>query len=407
MAEGRDAAMSVVLLAVALGLGGWLAFSKRLAKSDSWQATLTPLASIMGSGFLISAPLLGGVMGHWAVFGIAALLVVAYFVGGAIRFNIRSFEPVEHKKGVPQTLALVSRWALVAAYFISVVYYLELLAAFVLKNLGIEGATEANLIVSGILVLIGGIGMTSGLSLLEKLERYTVSLNLGMVGALLVALAIYNTRLAVAGDWRLPNLDSAIDGQDLRILLGLLIVVQGFETSRYLGDKHSADQRVATMRVAQLLSGGIYLVFVALATVLFQPDMGADVTAILTLTAVVAAFLPIMLSVAAVGSQFSAAVADTAGAGGLVEDLSNNRLPQRWAYGIILAGTLGIAWLTDVNQIIATASRAFALFYALQCAVAAMMASRGEDRSVGLTIWFGLLSTLCLGIVVFGVASEG
>lgn len=399
--------MNAILLIVAVALGGWLAFSKKLANSKSWQATLTPLASIMGSGFLISAPLLGGVLGHWALVGMAALLVVAYFVGGAIRYNIREFEPVEHEKGFPQTLALISRWALVAAYFISVVYYLELLAAFLLKNIGSGGSLAENSIVTAILVIIGAVGMISGLRLLEKLERYTVSLNLGMIGALLVVLAIHNIRLATTGEWSLPGVDSTISGHDLRILLGLLIVVQGFETSRYLGEEHPADQRIKTMKAAQLISGAIYLVFVALATVLFQPDMGADVTAILTLTAVVASFLPILLSVAAIGSQFSAAVADTAGAGGLVEDLSNNRLPQRWAYGLNLLVTVAIAWLANVNEIIAIASRAFALFYALQCSVAAILAWRGEKRNLARAIWYGALAALCLAIVIFGVSAEG
>jgi hypothetical protein len=78
-----------IIIVVALALGAYLAISKRLAGSSGWKATVTPLASIMGSGFLVSAPLLAGVVGNLAVVCMGVLLVLAYMVGGAIRFNIR------------------------------------------------------------------------------------------------------------------------------------------------------------------------------------------------------------------------------------------------------------------------------------------------------------------------------
>ena len=43
-----------IIIVVAVVLGGYLAFSKRPSKSSSWQATVTPLASIMGCGFLVA-----------------------------------------------------------------------------------------------------------------------------------------------------------------------------------------------------------------------------------------------------------------------------------------------------------------------------------------------------------------
>ena len=52
----------IIIIVVALMLAAYLAFSKRLSTSSSWKATVTPLASIMGSGFLVSAPLLGGIV---------------------------------------------------------------------------------------------------------------------------------------------------------------------------------------------------------------------------------------------------------------------------------------------------------------------------------------------------------
>jgi hypothetical protein len=55
--------LNATILIVALLVAGYLALSKRLGASSSWKATVTPLASIMGSGFLLSAPLLTGVVG--------------------------------------------------------------------------------------------------------------------------------------------------------------------------------------------------------------------------------------------------------------------------------------------------------------------------------------------------------
>ncbi|WP_025322604.1 hypothetical protein [Deferrisoma camini] len=398
--------LSALIVAVALALGAYLAFSRRLAGSARWKATVTPLASIMGSGFLVSAPLLGGIVGNLAVGFMAVLLVLAYAVGGAIRFNIRHFEPLENRgHGPAQVIGELSRIVLSGAYFISVTYYLQLLAAFLLNAVGVHSPTAGHAITTALLVAIGGVGMWRGLGELEGLEKYAVALNLGMIGALLVGLAVYNAGLLIHGRWALPAVPSDVDLHDARVLLGLLIVVQGFETSRYLGDEHPAALRIATMRTAQLLSAAIYLVFIALVTVLFHPDLGADVTAIVGMTRPVSAVLPILLSVAAIGSQFSAAVADTEGAGGLIEDITHRRVPVRYAYLLILLVTVALAWSTDVNGIIAYASRAFALFYTLQCIVAVIVAWEARDlprhrlRAAG----FAGLAVACFAVFTLGL----
>ncbi|TGD75307.1 hypothetical protein E4634_04765 [Mangrovimicrobium sediminis] len=399
---------AIVLLAAA-AIAGYLAFSPRLARSSRWKATVTPLASIMGSGFLVSAPLLATTVGLYALPAMACLLLLAYTIGGAIRFNIRYFEPIEHAgHGPTQTLAFLSRVVLSGAYFISVSYYLQLLAAFLGTGLGIESEMFEELTTTALLVLIGGIGMWRGLDMLEGLEKYTVALNLGMIGALLLALAIYNAGLAVSGQWQLPTLASGADGHDLRVLLGLLIVVQGFETSRYLGDEHCAEERIATMRLAQWISAAVYLVFIGLATVLFTGDTGADVTAIIHLMGPVAAVLPALIAIAAISSQFSAAAADNEAAGGLVEDITHGRLPIRYAYAFVLLATLAITWSSNVNQIIAYASRAFALFYALQCLVALQVAwgERGLAHRRWRVVGYGLLGGACLLVFALGIPAE-
>jgi len=401
--------LSGILVVVAVLLAGYLAFSKRLAASSNWKATLTPLASIMGSGFLISAPLLAGAVGILAVACMAVLLLIAYAVGNAFRFNIRYFEPIERDgPGPAQDVAFLSRVVLAGAYFISVTYYLQLLAAFLLNAAGSHSDTAANVITTSLLLAIGAVGMWRGLDELESVEKYAVSLNLGIIGALLTGLLVYNLGLVVGGAWELPDISSAVDFRDVRVLLGLLIVVQGFETSRYLGTEHPAEQRIATMRAAQVISAVIYLAFLGLATVLFVDGIGADVTAIIRMTKPVAVVLPLMLSIAAIGSQFSAAVADNSGAGGLLEDITHGELPIRLAYLLILLVTVSLTWAVDVNGIIAYASRAFALFYMLQCLVAFLVAFQMKDlprRPVRL-FRFALIALVCLAVFALGLPAE-
>ena len=119
--------------------------------------------------------------------------------------------------------------------------------------------------------------------------------------------------------------------------------------------------------------------------------------------------LPLLLTIAALGSQFSASVADTAGAGGLLEDLMQHRLPVRYAYLLILMITLGVTWATDVHEIIALASRAFALFYALQCMVAFLVVwhhHRGQFGRSTKLLRFGVLALACLAVFFLGLPAE-
>ena len=50
----------------------------------------------------------------------------------------------------------------------------------------------------------------------------------------------------------------------LTIVAGTLIVVQGFETPRYLGETFDADVRVSASRWSQIISTAVYILFVAL-----------------------------------------------------------------------------------------------------------------------------------------------
>ncbi len=398
--------LSLILVVLALVVCAVLLLSRRIVQSSDWQATVTPLASIMGSGFLVSAPLLASSVGNYAVLCMMALLLLAYCVGSAIRFNIIHFEPIAEHKGAPQAVALVSRLALTIAYLISVSYYLKLLAAFVLSNLGIDSQWIANSISTILLIVIASVGVIKGLSSLERLERYAVSLNLAVITALIAALIYANLHLSLTTGWKLKSLWPELGIEQWRILLGLLIVVQGFETSRYIGDEHSPKQRIKTMRWAQMISSVIYILFLGLATILFEDDMDTNVTGIISMVAPIAIVLPLLLSVAAIGSQFSAAVADNSGAGGLIQEVFHRKLSLRQSYMFIFIATLMLTWLTDVNEIIAYASRAFAFYYFLQCMVALMLNKQYCSLLHWRSLSFASVAIVCLLVFLLGIPAE-
>lgn len=434
-----SSAADAVVAVTALGVGGLLLFYRPLAASSAWRATVTPLASIMGSGFLVCAPLLYAHVGNAAFWAMAGLLVLAYGVGSVIRFNIRYGEPLlerleppkdgrrpEHRMhvghrnagqrvGNAEALELfekASHLALSCAYCISVSYYLQLLASFALAPLGWSAAWPGKVLCTLILAGIGAVGALRGLGGLERVERVVVGLNLAMIAALLAGLAAHNGAAVLDGTWGLAGLPVRGGGlHDLRLLMGLLIVVQGFETSRYLGSEHPAEERVRTMRWAQLLSSAIYLLFIAfMALVINRGDGGGGtgITAIVGYSGIVAPILPLLVTVTAIGSQFSAATADDAGCSGLLESMWPMGGRVQAGYLVVSAVSVTLTWLTDVYQIISVASRAFALYYALQCLVALMVARRtpGLSSSRLRTALFAGLAVVCAAVTLFGISAE-
>jgi hypothetical protein len=391
-------------------------FSKRLESSASWKATVTPLASIIGSGFLVSVPLLAAEVGSWAIAAMAGLVAAAYAVGAAVRFNIRYAEPLLAEAApnmevrLTDSLEHLSHFVLAFAYFISVAYYLVLLGNFFLDGFGVTNDAIANAIATTILAALGCLGFFKGLGMVEKVEKYTVGVNLAVIAALIGGLVWYNGSTLVAGSWHLPATNAKLDLHSVRVLLGLLIVVQGFETSRFMGDEFDADTRIRTMRLAQWISAAVYIVFFGLMTVLFG-YLGADtgITGIIALVGHVAVILPLMLTVGAVASQFSASVADSVGGAGLLEDITGRRLNLNHAYPLIAIVSIAIIWSTDVFRIITLASQAFALFYLVQACVALSIAVEKRDlkHRAGRIVLFGAVALFCLCVVMFGIPSGG
>ena len=379
----------------------------RLYKEASWRAMITPLASIIGSGFLVLGPILNAAYGFYAPLAMAGLCLFAYLFGAAVRFNIAAIEASPDDRGtVIDRLETAASWALAFAYVISVTYYLNLFGAFGVSLTPFNNPVYARLLTSATFLLIALVGWTKGFSALERLEYGSVIIKLAIIAGVLAGLAMFFFGKLHAGTLIFnPPEKSGLNA--LTLAFGLLITVQGFETSRYLGEAYSAKTRILSMRMAQWLSSGIYLAYAALLAYVFSRDeLKLTETAIIDMMKVVAPVLPPMLVAAALAAQFSAAIADTSGSGGLVHELTGKRVKPRTAYLLLTIIGLIITWTADIFEIISYASRAFAIYYAIQALIAAFTARQnGEPKWK--EIAFFALSGLAVAISVFGVSVEG
>ena len=396
---------NALILAMALLVGALLALP-RVADNRLWRATITPLASIIGSGFLVLGPILETSYGYWAPAVMAALCAGAWLFGAAIRANIHSIEVSGAPRGVLETrLDGLSSWVLAFAYIISVAYYLNLLGAFGVSLTEVDDRLHARLLASAVLVLVLVVGWTRGFSALERLEQIFVGIKLAVILALIFGLILFNVEHARAGE--LVFNPAELSGWPaLTLAFGLIVTIQGFETSRYLGASYDAATRIRSMRRAQLISAAIYIVYIALISFVFAPsELPFSETAIVDMMRIVAPVLPVLLVAAALSAQFSAAVADTGGSGGLLVELSKGRISLRSAYAALVGAGLVLTWTANLFEIIAYASRAFALYYALQAAIAAIAAWRSKRQPARMA-GFAMLCLLGLAITVFGTPVE-
>jgi hypothetical protein len=283
-------------------------------------ARSTPLASIFGSGFLVIVPILNAAVGPYALFAMAGVCAVAYAVGSVIRFNIRHVEPILADGTISARAARYERTsnlALVLAYAISVCLYIHILAAFLLGGLGINTPRRENLVTVIVVAAIGALGRFRGLDMLLVMERWALRVTAVLMLALIVGFAAFDWRAFTSHTLEWPAVPTQGLWNVLTILGGTLIVVQGFETSRYLGSEFDREMRVRSCRSSQIVSTTIYLLFVAVATPLmhFLSSQVED-NGLLVLTAKASVLLTAPLVIAAVMSQFSAAVADVVAGGG-------------------------------------------------------------------------------------------
>jgi hypothetical protein len=365
-------------------------------------AISTPLASIFGSGFLVVVPILAGAVAYFSVYAMLLICGLAFLVGEVVRYNIKNVEPVLATSPAKSTFYFqrLSDMALVLAYIISVCLYLHILSAFVLAGFDIDNHAREDAVTTIIIVIITSIGLIKGLAPLEFLEKWALYVTFFVILLLSVSLAWFDFGAwSSPGGLTMPLWADQSNWQVLTILAGTLIVVQGFETSRYLGATYDAAVRIKTSRWSQLISTVVYVSFVALALpVVYTLNGQYNDHSLIDLIATVSVLLVTPLILAATLSQFSAAVADTLAAAGNMTEMSKGKLSQKKGYLIVGIGAIGLTWTVNTFEVIALASRSFAFYYLLQCIVAFTV-----SKSLPLRIFFIILMCILSFITLFAV----
>jgi hypothetical protein len=331
--------------------------------------------------------------------------IVAFLVGTIVRHNIMCAEPALAKgsKRFTNIVEWFSDFALVGAYVISVCLYIHILSAFVLGSFALDTAFNKSLLTTIIIGVITVVGLLGGLKPLEKLERWALYVTVLIVAMLLILFARYDIgQYLELGLFSLPEMPQRTAWEIATIVAGTLIVVQGFETTRYLGAEFNSVTRIRASRWSQYLSLSIYVLFVALALPIVSAlngDYGDN--SLITLAATASLILPIPLIVAATLSQFSAAVADIVAAAANIHEASRQRISTRWGYLLVGVTAMALAWSGSTFEIIAIASRAFAFYYLLQCVVAFSVCRNHFERMrfvcIALILGFVLLFAVPAG----------
>lgn len=395
--------LNALILSVVALVGAVLIWP-RVANSLVWRATITPLASIIGSGFLVLGPILDVSYGGYAPLVMIGLCAIAYLFGSAIRFNIEDIEINPASSTLLVGLETAASVVLAFAFTVSVAYYLNLFGAFGVSLTDLDDSFHANLLTTAVFMLILFTGLTRGFSTLERMEQVSVGLKLAIIAGLVFGLAVHFGQ--VTGESGLQFDPPQVTGwAGVTLMAGLIVTVQGFETSRYLGGTYDAGVRIRSMRLAQWISTGVYCLYIVLLTYAFETDpLSLDETAIIDLMQVVAPILPLLLVVAALSAQFSAAIADTSGSGGLMTEVTNGMITEKRAYALLVGVGILLTWTANIFEIISYASRAFALYYSIQSSIAAVRAAR--RGSAQQTVFFAAMAVLGGAITLFGTNVE-
>ncbi len=368
-------------------------------------AMTTPLASVFGSGFLLIVPVLVGAVGPWAVAAMVGIAFVAFHTGAIIRHNILCAEPILAKGEKRSTLLIerLSDVALIIAYVVAICLYVHVLSAFALGPFELDSPFNKSLLTSLVIASISIVGITGGLKPLQRVESWALYITLAILAVLLASFAVYDLDLSMGTEGlTFPPLPARSNWEMMTIVAGALIVVQGFETPRYLGAEFSTSTRIRASRWAQYLSLSAYVVFVALALPVTPALNGryAD-NSLIQLATTVSGLLTLPLVGAAILSQFSAAVADLIAAAANLEEVSRKRVRPQWGYLLVGSAAVMLAWSGSTFEIIALASRAFALYYLLQCLVGFTVCRNHFERArfilVGIALLFVLVFAAPIG----------
>lgn len=363
------------------------------------RATVTPLASIFGSGFLIIVPVLERTLGGLTVVGVVLVCAVAWLVGIAIRHNVGVVEPLAESGALDRTTKRVERLSdnlIIVAYVISIALYLRIMAEYIVRYLASGSDTAERALASVAVAVIMFVGVTRGFGGLDLLERLALAAVLVLTTALGGMFFLTDAGDLLGGGLDLPGVPGIGLGKTLLVLGGIVITVQGFETVRYLADEYDRPTRIWACRCSQLIAASIYIGFAAVATPLMGigTPAGVDVD-LLDITRRVAPLLVLPLVLCAVLSQFSAATADTVAATENLHTLYSPTMRGPRPYVLSGIAAIALAWTVPTLTIIAVASRAFAAYYSAQCVVA-LRTAEGASRRAG----YGALALLMAAIAL-------
>ncbi len=324
--------------------------------------------------------------------------------GSAIRFNIADIETNTSQSALLVRLEVAASIVLTFAFIVSVAYYLNLFGAFGVSLTDLNDSFHANLLTTAVFMLILFTGLMRSLSALERMEQISVGLKLAIIAGLIIGLVVHFGQLSGEGGLKFDQ-PQVTGWASVTLMAGLIVTVQGFETSRYLGATYDAKLRIRSMRLAQWISTAIYCLYIVLLTYAFESDpLSLDETAIIDLMQVVAPILPLLLVVAALSAQFSAAIADTSGSGGLMTEVTKGKVTEKFAYSLLVGIGVLLTWTANIFEIISYASRAFALYYSIQAIIAAI---RAADRGLtGRSLLFVTMGILGGAITLFGTPVE-
>jgi hypothetical protein len=394
-----------IIAVITLASLAWILYRPKVQESSTYKATVVPLAGIMDVGFIVFSPVIILLFGYDATWVMLGLCTLGILTGFAISYNINNYEPLIGKPDPLHRWNSIALWALIAATVVNEAYRAVLLMTLVFLPLG--DLYSPGLVTATAAVLLGILAIyafAKGLISLNNFANKSVAFNLSAIAAIVVAFGTFNVQRLVGGDFDWPHFNAPDDAEAFRKLLGLFVLVQGFESSRYIGAYFSADERVRTMRSAQYISSAVYVVFVLFSLVLFAGVMVPhNATAIFVVSEQVSVFLPFLIMVAALGSQLSAIVDDTQTRSEMLVAQLGDRLPRQWSFPLFLVPAILVVLLTDVSSVVALASRVFAAYYLSQALIAGRLAWRAE-RWAWVAFFTGIALAMAL-VAVLGVPS--
>jgi len=217
--------LDIAVLSACLAVAAFL-FHPKVRTLRGWRATVIPLASIIGSGFLVVGPILDASFGYAAPVAMMALCGLAFLFGGAIRANIARIALTADNRSRPELfIERVSSWILIFAYVISVAYYLNLFGAFAVSLTDDGGSRfEARLVTTAVFIFIAVTGLIRGFDALEGLEKASVSLKLAIIAGMMVGLVHFLADKVIA-DEVVINSPQTGGWTAVALVFGLLVTV--------------------------------------------------------------------------------------------------------------------------------------------------------------------------------------